>query len=344
MHTDKLVSAIIPAYNARNFIQKTLDSIIQQTYANLEIIVVDDGSQDDTASVVIANLNKDKRITFLRQPNLGVAAARNLAIEHSGGEFIAPCDADDLWHPQKIEKQIQCMTVSDGNVGLVYVWTERIDEYDQVVSFGKKYDIQGNVIKPLLLTNFVGGGSTPLIRRSCIDKVGNYNLTFKERNCQGAEDWEFYLRIAGDFQFKLVPSVLLKYRLTNNSMSSNQEEMIRSIELANEYAMRRYYRLYPGLFRKKQSMISLMKTKYSNICGDYATSMKFIFRAILQDPIEIVNPQVLKLITKNFLKISDQKNNSISNIESYKVCMGKMKFFYDRLLNRQLSKFGVVVK
>ena len=87
-----------------------------------------------------------------------------------------------------------------------------------------------------------------------------------------------------------------------------------------------------------------MKTRYSNICGDYATSMKFIFRAILQDPIEIVNPQVLKLITKNFLKISDQKNNSISNKESYKVCMGKMKFFYDRLLNRQLSKFGVVVK
>ena len=154
MHTDKLVSAIIPAYNARKFIQKTLDSIIQQTYTNLEIIVVDDGSNDDTAAVVMTNLNTDKRIRFFRQPNLGVAAARNLAIEHSKGEFIAPCDADDLWHPQKIEKQIQCMTVSDDNVGLVYVWTELIDEYDQVISFGKKYDIQGNVIKPLLFNKF----------------------------------------------------------------------------------------------------------------------------------------------------------------------------------------------
>ena len=344
MHTGKLVSAIIPAYNAQKFIQKTLDSIIQQTYANLEIIVVDDGSIDDTASVVMANLNTDKRIKFLRQPNLGVAAARNLAIDHSKGEFIAPCDADDLWHPQKIEKQIQCMTVSGGNVGLVYVWTEQIDEYDQVISFGKKYDIKGNVIRPLLFTNFVGGGSTPLIRRSCIDTVGNYNLTFKERNCQGAEDWEFYLRIAGDFQFKLVPSVLLKYRITNNSMSRNREEMIRSIELANRYAMRRYYRLYPGIFKKKQSRISLMKSRYSNICGDYATSVKFIFRAILQNPIKILDPQVLKLMTKNFLKISGQKNNSISNKEYYKVYMGKMHFFYDRLLNRQLSKFGVVVK
>ena len=224
------------------------------------------------------------------------------------------------------------------------MWIEIIDEYDQVISFGKKCDIQGNVIKPLLLTNFVGGGSTPLIKRSCIDTVGNYDLTFKERKCQGAEDWEFYLRIAGDFQFKLVPSFLTRYRMTKDSMSSNQEKMIRSIELANEYTMRRYYRLYPGLFRKKQSRISLLKTSYSNICGDYATSMKFIFRAILQDPIEIVNPQVLKLITKNFLKISDQKKNRVSDIESYKVCMGKMEFFYHRLVNRQLSKLGVVVK
>ena len=203
MSAAKLVSAIIPAHNAGKFIQKTLDSITKQTYANLEIIIVDDGSQDDTAEIVMYNLKKDKRIKFIRQPNLGVSAARNLAIEHSKGEFIAPCDADDIWYPQKIEKQIRCITGSDDNVGLVYVWTERIDEYDQVISPGKKYDIQGNVIKPLLFTNFLGGGSTPLIKRECFDTVGNYNLDFKAKNCQGAEDWDLYLRIAGRFHFKV---------------------------------------------------------------------------------------------------------------------------------------------
>ena len=344
MPADKLVSAILPAYNAANFIQKTIDSITAQTYANLEIIIVDDGSQDDTAEIVMYNLQKDKRIKFFRQPNMGVSAARNLAIEHSEGEFIAPCDADDIWHPHKIEKQMRCITEADDNIGLVYVWTERIDEYDQVISPGKKYDIQGNVIKPLLFTNFVGGGSTPLIKRRCIDTVGNYDLDFKAKNCQGAEDWDLYLRIAGSFQFKLVPLVLLKYRITKNGMTSNKEEMVRSIELANERAKRTYYRIYPEVFRKKQSMISVMKSRASNIRGEYTTSLKFIYKAILQNPVEIVNPQVLRLVTKNLLQIYDPSYyKSIADLKHYKVLIERMNAFYDLLFNRHLSKLGVVV-
>jgi glycosyltransferase involved in cell wall biosynthesis len=101
-----LVSVIIPAYNASVTIERTLRSVLAQTHGHLEIIVVDDGSIDDTAAIVERISREDPRIILLQQPNQGVATARNVSIDHARGEFIAPLDADDIWHPSKIEKQI----------------------------------------------------------------------------------------------------------------------------------------------------------------------------------------------------------------------------------------------
>ena len=111
-----LVSVIVPAYNAEAFIGDTLDSIINQTYTNLEVLVVDDGSQDRTPEIVESIAQKDPRVILLRQSNAGVAAARNLAIQKSTGDYIAPIDADDIWYPQKLEKQMQCMLTADPSV------------------------------------------------------------------------------------------------------------------------------------------------------------------------------------------------------------------------------------
>ena len=128
-----LISVIVPAYNAEIFIRRTLDSILAQTYTNIEILVVDDGSQDRTAEIVESFVEKDSRVTLLKQKNAGVATARNLAIEKSRGEYIAPIDADDIWYPQKLEKQVQCMLEADQSIGLVYAWSVRIDEDDVIV-------------------------------------------------------------------------------------------------------------------------------------------------------------------------------------------------------------------
>ena len=128
-----LISVIIPAYNAEIFIRRTLDSILAQTYTNIEILVVDDGSQDRTAEIVESFVEKDSRVTLLKQKNAGVATARNLAIEKSNGEYIAPIDADDIWYPQKLEKQAQCILEADQSIGLVYAWSVRIDEDDVIV-------------------------------------------------------------------------------------------------------------------------------------------------------------------------------------------------------------------
>lgn len=103
------VSVIIPAYNAEAFIGRTLESVLAQTYENIEVLVVDDGSRDRTAEIVASFAQKDSRVILLKQQNAGVAAARNLAIEKSRGEYIAPLDADDIWYPSKLDKQVQCI-------------------------------------------------------------------------------------------------------------------------------------------------------------------------------------------------------------------------------------------
>ena len=103
------VSVIIPAYNAAATVERTIASVLNQSYTNLEVLVVDDGSTDETAALVQQMVDVAGRIRLLQKPNGGLVSARNHGIAHATGEFIAPVDADDLWHPQKIAKQVALM-------------------------------------------------------------------------------------------------------------------------------------------------------------------------------------------------------------------------------------------
>ena len=123
MSTDKadiLVSIIIPAYNAALFLRFTLESVISQSYDNLEILVIDDGSTDNTVEIASSYAIKDDRITILKQENKGVAAARNRGIECSKGLFIAFVDADDIWHPTAVVKMLNCFKRSSEELAVVY--------------------------------------------------------------------------------------------------------------------------------------------------------------------------------------------------------------------------------
>jgi len=191
-----LVSVIIPAYNAETFIERTLNSVLTQTYTNIEVLVVDDGSQDRTGQILESIADNDRRVRLFTQKNAGVAAARNLAIEQSTGDYIAPIDADDIWYPQKLQKQVQCMLSKGPAVGLVYAWQVRIDEDDRILgpvdiqSYEDFSSAEGNVLPALVYCNFLGSASTPLIRRSCLQQVGGYNTLLKSLDAQGCEDWD----------------------------------------------------------------------------------------------------------------------------------------------------------
>jgi glycosyltransferase involved in cell wall biosynthesis len=167
LHSIPLVSVIVPAYNAERTISKTVNSVVSQSYNNIEIIVVDDGSEDNTASVVRSFSRRDSRIQLLQQPNLGVAKARNLGIKNSSGEFIATIDADDVWLQQFIEKLVSCMLEAGPSVGLAYTWSLDIDEKDRFTGDFRASRIEGEAYATLLTHNFIGNASASLIRRKC---------------------------------------------------------------------------------------------------------------------------------------------------------------------------------
>jgi glycosyltransferase involved in cell wall biosynthesis len=230
-----LVSVIIPAYNAARFIWQTLESVSLQTYKNIEIVVVNDGSTDDTAIMVGQFAERDQRVILIQQLNAGVAAARNCAIQNSQGEFVAPIDADDIWYPHKIEKQVERIFSASADIGLVYTWSAHIDEEGSLTGGLNAGDREGSVLIDLVYRDFIGNGSVPLIRRTCLDEVGGYNKSLRDRGAQGCEDWDIALRIAEHYKFLVVPEILVGYRQAFGSMSSLGIVMEKSYNLTADY-------------------------------------------------------------------------------------------------------------
>jgi glycosyltransferase involved in cell wall biosynthesis len=229
---EDLVSVIVPAYNAAATIDETLLSVRTQSHSSLQIIVVDDGSVDSTARIVERHAQADARVALIRHPtNKGVAAARNTAIAAAKGDLIAPIDADDLWHPLKIEKQVAAMRNGGRRVGLVYTWSALLDGQGKVTALAGQYLYHGNVLKNLCESNPVGNGSNPLMRVDAVRKAGGYDSSLVGLNAQGCEDWALYLAIAESFEFAVVPEYLTGYRGLPNSMSCDFGQMWRSFRL-----------------------------------------------------------------------------------------------------------------
>ncbi|MER3435140.1 MAG: family 2 glycosyl transferase [Leptolyngbya sp. ERB_1_1] len=287
MTSNSLVSVIIPAYNAEAFIRLTLDSVLAQTYQNFEIIVVDDGSRDRTAEIVESYIQRDSRIQLLRQKNSGVAAARNLAIQASKGVYLSPIDADDIWYPEKLEKQVRCIETADESVGLVYAWSVYLNEAGEIIGRHIAAEdttfAEGNVLNSLLYYNFLDNASSALFRRCCIDRVGGYNCDLKAQNAQGCEDWDLYLRIAEHYSFKVVPEYLIGYRQYDGSMATNSPAMARSYEVIMSEVQQRNPDIPDRIRPWSESAFYnyLMGKSYG--CGDYQNMFVWIYRCLSAD-------------------------------------------------------------
>ena len=223
------VSIVIPAYNSMQHLSATLDSVFEQTYQDFEVIVINDGSVDDTEKYVLSL--KDPRLRLINQTNQGASAARNNGITHARGEYIAFLDDDDLWHPTKLEKQLRILEESP-EVGLVYTWVEFINEQGQ--STGKIFQecVEGNVWRELTAHNLVECGSVPLVRKSCFETCGMFDLNIGSF----IEDWDMWLRIANKYSFGVVKEVLVYYRQRSTSSSKNWQEMSKGYALTIEKA------------------------------------------------------------------------------------------------------------
>jgi glycosyltransferase involved in cell wall biosynthesis len=183
------VSVIVPLYNARDVIRDTIESVLAQTYCDYEIVVVDDGSSDESAEVLHVY---SKRLRYIRQPNGGVAQARNRGIAAARGRYIALLDHDDLWEPDKLAKQVAILDVRP-DVGMVVTDVAHIDRAGRSMNqLGPAYQPQHEFAR-LFVQGFVPTPSATLIRASILRAVGGFDEQF---NSAGMDDHELWTRIA----------------------------------------------------------------------------------------------------------------------------------------------------
>jgi glycosyltransferase involved in cell wall biosynthesis len=229
-----LISVIVPAFNASRFLAETLRSACRQTHRDLEIIVVDDGSTDNTSSIAGDFARSDERIRLLKIANSGVSTARNFGIAAARSDLIATLDADDLWHPQKLERQLRIMQSAPLDVGVVYCWSSGIDESgDVVLPVWNASLAEGDVLEDIVRSGILSNGSTPLMRWAFIEKAGGY-----DEHLRLCEDWQFYTAMAGVCRFRVIPECLTGYRLTDKSLSMNAIEMERAIQEVTDWISR----------------------------------------------------------------------------------------------------------
>ncbi|MGE0040286.1 MAG: glycosyltransferase family 2 protein [Vicinamibacterales bacterium] len=208
-----LVSVVVPNYNCGRFLVRTLESVFSQSYANLEVVVVDDESTDDSLEVLAGY---GDRIRVVRQRNQGVSVARNRGIQESRGELIAFLDADDEWHPEKLARQVPLF--ADERVGLVHCGVEYIDENGRPLGTNLT-GRRGTVLEDCALlrgTVVLAGGSTAVVRRRCFDRAGGFDPELST-----AADWDMWRRIACHEAIDMVREPLMRYRLRPGSMHRN---------------------------------------------------------------------------------------------------------------------------
>lgn len=214
------ISVVIPAYNAAQTIEETIHSVQNQTFSDFEIIVVNDGSTDNTWDII--NQFDDPRIKAFSYDNAGVSVTRNRGIAHASGEFIAFLDADDLWTPDKLASQLQAIN-SSPNVAVAYSWTSYFHEIGEMVYPGNPVYGEGNVYPEMLQWNFIASGSNILVRRHAVEDVGGF-----DPDLPPCEDWDFYLRLAEKYQFALVPKHQIIYRQSSTSATASKLERLES--------------------------------------------------------------------------------------------------------------------
>jgi glycosyltransferase involved in cell wall biosynthesis len=233
------VSVIIPTYNRANLIEKAIESVLNQAYQDFEIIVVDDGSTDNTGEIIRGF--KDKRVKYIKKykKNKGSSVARNIGIKVARGKYIAFLDSDDEWLPEKLDKQIEVLQSESPEVGVVYSNLLYIDENGKNMSKFRNPKKEGYIYEDLLCKNYVGTDSTLLIRKECFHRVGLFDDLLNTQ-----QDWDMWIRIAKYYRFALIKVPLVKYRLHSNQISRNLELKIITanrilVKYANELEKRR---------------------------------------------------------------------------------------------------------
>jgi glycosyltransferase involved in cell wall biosynthesis len=212
------VSVVIPTYNRKDILVETIQSVLDQSFNDFEILVIDNGSTDGTEHVI--KEIKDNRIHYhWMNPTGRPAFPRNVGIRMAQGEYVAFLDSDDLWLPEKLEKQVAFLE-NNPNLNWVYCKFEQLEHTTGKISEPTNWQYyQGKVAPKLIFKNFIAS-PTLLINKSVFDKVGGFD---ERLNLSTVEDWELWLRIASLYPVGFVPEVLVRYRIHQNNLTSESD-------------------------------------------------------------------------------------------------------------------------
>lgn len=278
-----MISIIIPTYNTAKYVTEAIDSALAQTYKDYEIIVIDDGSTDNTEEVLQPYMD---RIRYIKKENGGPASARNLGIKEAQGEFLAFLDADDLWLADKLEWQMKFMTDDVGMIGYS-VGCEETDDINYV-----KFE-------DLIVQNKFCNTSV-LIRKSCLDEIGNFD---EGENFKAVEDWDMWLRLAKRFTVVHLNRKIVDIRVTEGSISAptvaNAAKMLK-----NEQAVLEKNCADIETKKKKQALSYryFCAAWAFNVAGDLNNAVKTIWQGFWLYPSDYFNKKQGALMIKIFLK------------------------------------------
>ena len=229
MKSDCLVSVIIPTHNRKDLLKISINSVLNQTYQNIEIIVVDDFSTDGTKDFILS-LRENRIRYFKNETNLYAAESRNIGIKYSKGEFIAFLDDDDEWLPEKLEKQIPLF--NNDQVGIVY---SSINLFFETYNFSYKTvpTKKGYIYKSLLIKNYIGATPSVMVRKQAIKDIKDhkfFNSIFPAR-----EEYDLWIRISKNWEIDYVKEPLVKqyYRNDIKRISTNINNYVNAINLLN---------------------------------------------------------------------------------------------------------------
>ena len=283
MSSQPLVSVIIAAYNASGWIAETLSSVVAQEYDNYEVIVVNDGSTDDTEAVVALF---GEKVHCINKSNGGEASARNKGIRAARGKYLAFVDADDLWTSNKLRLQVGLLESSEA----AWVYSDAF-VFDGLTGrtlykFSRRRQYDGDILRPLLLNDFIPS-PTPVIRRSVFDKAGLFDERAERRI---GEDWDMWLRIAALYPVAVVRRPLAYYRLHSASATSREDPMVKMeawLTVVEEAVSREPRRLGP-IKNRALSRVLIDTGRSLAGCGQTASARKVFFQAMGLTPCSIL--------------------------------------------------------
>ncbi|MFH1865072.1 MAG: glycosyltransferase [Candidatus Eisenbacteria bacterium] len=280
------VSTIIPCYNGERFIGKAIESVLGQTYRDLEVVVVDDGSSDGSLDVV-GRYMSDGRVKLTRhETNKGIPAARNTGLGSSTGEFVAFLDQDDMWVPGKLEAQVPVLDEGPPDLGMVFSDIVMIDDHGTRLGLAQGREIPRNIgrmsrhrrLRALYLRNFIPLISV-LARRTCLDGVGRFDESIRG----GMDDYDLCLRIVPDWDVALINEPLAVHRVHEGSYSKDVSRLVADAPKVMDRLVGKY-RFLEDLKPRRQARYHVALAMHQRDAGNAVAARDELRRAIASDP------------------------------------------------------------